>query len=281
MKRFNISPGIKYIFISVIFFALMNVGVKYLKPIPSHEIVFFRALVTLIAGYILIKRQKLNPWGKHKPYLIARGLTGTIALIIYFYTVQNMPLATAVTIQYLSPIFTIIIAGIFLKEPAKPVQWLFFILSFIGVLMLKGFDTRVSLLDLGLGIAAAFFAGLAYNFIRKLKDYDHPLVVVFYFPLVTVPIVGVYMMFHWVNPSPLDWLIMILVGIATTIAQIYMTKAYQAEKAANISNFNYLGTIFALAFGYFLFGELINLPGLIGIGLIIFGVIMSNRYNLA
>ena len=275
----HMSAGVKYILLSTIFFALMNVGVKFLDNIPTYEIVFFRALVTLIAGYILLKRAGLKPWGNSRLLLICRGLAGTAALIMYFYTLQNMPLASAVTIQYLSPIFTIIIAGIMLKETPRSVQWIFFAIAFSGVLLLKGFDARVSPTELAVGILAAVFSGLAYNFIRKLNGRDDPLVVVFYFPLVTVPIVGSYTLFHWVTPSPLEGLILILIGLATTAAQIFMTRAYQLERAADISIFNYLGSIYAILIGFFLFGEIISLMGLVGIGLILGGVILSSRFR--
>ena len=275
----KISPGIKYILLSTIFFALMNIGVKFLKHIPSAEIVFFRAFVTLIVGYILIRRKGLSPWGNNKKILLFRGIAGTIGLVLYFYTLQKMPLASAVTIQYLSPIFTILIAGFMLKETARPIQWLFFTISFAGVLLIKGFDMRISTVEMIIGVVAAICSGFAYNFIRKLKDYDDPLVVVFYFPLVTVPVVGIYTAFNWVMPGLWDWLILAMVGLATTIAQIFMTKAYQVDKAANISNYNYLGSIYALVLGYVIFDELIGIPALFGIGLIIFGVVMCSRCN--
>jgi drug/metabolite transporter (DMT)-like permease len=208
-----------------------------------------------------------------------RGLAGTVALVMYFYTLQNMPLASAVTIQYLSPIFTIIIAGMMLREPPRPIQWLFFVISFGGVLLIKGFDPRVSPTDLIIGISAAIFSALAYNFIRKLKSSDHPLVVVFYFPLVTVPIIGTYTAFNWVDPQPVEWLILILIGLATTAAQIFMTRGYQLEPAANVSIYNYLGTIYAIIFGYIIFDEFITVLAYLGIALILFGVIMSSRYR--
>jgi len=275
----RIPPGIKYIILSTIFFAIMNVGVKHLKGVPAYEIVFFRALVTLVVVYFFLRQRKISPWGNNKKYLILRGVAGTAALVMYFYTLQKMPLASAVTIQYLSPIFTIIIAGIFLKEPPRPIQWLFFLVSFAGVVMIKGFDPRVTVPELFLGIAAAVGSGLAYNFIRKLKDYDHPLVVVFYFPLVTVPIVGLYTVTHWVDPTAEEWVIMILIGLATTVAQVFMTKAYQVDKAANISNYNYLGTVYAIIIGYFFFDETFGPLAGAGIGLIILGVYLSSRFR--
>ena len=273
------SAGIRYMLIATFFFALMNIGVKSLPRIPSYEIVFFRALVSLVIGYILIRRAGLSPWGNKKSYLILRGLTGTIALIMYFYTLQVMPLATAATLIQLSPIFTIILAGIMVKEPPRPIQWLFFLLAFGGVIMVKGFDARITPGELAIGVTAAFFAGLAYNYIRKLKGHDDPLVVVFYFPLVTVPLVGTYTALHWVQPDPLEWVILILTGVVVTIAQIFMTKAYQLEKAANVSNFTYIGVVLSIIIGWVLFDEGITLLAFTGIGLIIFGVIMATRYK--
>lgn len=276
---FKLTPGIKYIMISTFFFALMNIGVKYLDRIPAHEIVLFRAFITLIIGYVMIKQRGLNPWGNNKKYLLLRGITGTIALVCFFYTVQTMPLASAVTIQYLSPIFTIIISAIFLKESARGIQWLFFIIAFAGVIMVKGFDTRVTIPELSVGITSAIGAALAYNFVRKLKDYDHPLVVVFYFPLVTFPIVGIYTIFHWVTPISYEYIILFLVGLATTVAQIYLTKAFQADRASNIGIFNYLGTIYAIIIGFFIFGETISPLGYAGFALIIIGVVMAQRFR--
>ena len=274
-----LTPGVKSILGAVLLFSLMQIGVKYLDRIPAHEIVFFRALVSLIVGYLLIRKLGLNPWGNNKPLLLARGLAGTAALTMFFYTLQNMPLASAVTILHLSPIFTIIIASFMVKEPPRPIQWLFFVVSFAGVIMIKGFDQRVTPIDLMIGIGAAFFAGLAYNVIRLLKDSDHALVIVFYFPLVTVPIIGAYTLFHWVTPNLIEWLILIGIGLVVTAAQILMTRAYQLEKAANVSNYNYLQIVLALFFGYVIFGELIGPLGLAGIALIVFGVIMSSRFR--
>ncbi len=280
MSPKNIPPGIKYILLSTIFFQFMNVGVKMLPHIPVIEIVFFRALVTLIVGYILIARAGISHWGNNRKFLIARGVAGTAALILYFFTLQFMPLASAVTIQYMSPIFTIIIAGILLKEPPRPIQWLFFLISFAGVVMLKGFDPRVTPFELAIGITSAFCSGLAYNFIRKVKDTDDALVVVFYFPLVTVPVAGGYAAFNWVMPHGTDWLLLLMIGLGTTIAQIFMTRAYQADRASNISNFNYLGSVYAIILGYFLFGEILPPLAFVGIVVIVFGVVMSSRYRV-
>ena len=97
--------------------------------------------------------------------------------------------------------------------------------------------------------------------------------------LVTVPVIGVYTAFNWVMPTGTDWLVLLGIGITVTIAQVYMTKGYQADRAANVSNFNYLGTVYAIAFGYFMFGETLSPLGTVGIALILIGVIMSTRFR--
>ncbi|MCE2495744.1 MAG: EamA family transporter [Flavobacteriales bacterium] len=107
-----------------------------------------------------------------------------------------MPLASAVTIQYLSPLFTSIFAIFILKERMASIQWLFFGLSIAGVVVLKRFDPGINLLYMMLGLGSAFFAGLAYNAIRKVRGTDHPVVVVFYFPLIATPIMAVLSIFN-------------------------------------------------------------------------------------
>ena len=193
-----LNAAARDMFIATLFFAVMNVGVKLLVGIPAHEIVFFRALVSLVAAYALMRRAGVSAWGRRRVLLVLRGLAGTVALVAYFYSLHLMPLATAVTLQHMSPLFTILIAGPLLGERASGSQWGYFLLAFAGVLLIKGFDHRVTMLELSLGLTAAAFAGLAYNLVRMLKDTDHALVVVFYFPLVTVPLVGAYSFTHWV-----------------------------------------------------------------------------------
>lgn len=254
----------------------MQVGVKTLQRLPVQEIVFFRALIILFIAWFMIKRKGLSPFGNNKLFLLLRGLTGAVALLLFFYILQQIPLATAVTLQYLSPIFTILFAGVIMKESASWRQWLAFIIAMGGVILVKGFDPRISMLNLAFGLASAMFSGLAYNFIRKLKDYDDPDVIVFYFPLVTIPVVFPFLLTSWVWPSGWEWLVLLFVGVCTLIAQMAMTRAYQLEKASDVIIFKYLGIIFALAFGYLLFGEVLQPLSLVGIVIVVAGVLLGS-----
>lgn len=144
--------------------------------------------------------------------------------------------------------------------------------------MIEGFDPRINGLFLAIGITSALFSGLAYNVIRRLKNTEHPLVIVFYFPLVTIPIAGIISILYWKQPEGRDWFYLLLVGVLSQLAQYFMTIAYQNANLAKVSNLNYLGIIFALGFGYVLFEETYNLYTYGGMLLVLTGVILNFLY---
>lgn len=260
-----------------IFFALMNVSVKYIPHIPAIEIVFFRSLFSLVFSYLILKKQKVNIFGNNKKWLIIRGVAGSIGLISFFYTLQNIPLATAVTIQYLSPIFTAIFGIYLVREKVKPIQFLFFAISFAGVVVIQGFDARIDWFWAGTGIISAVFSGLAYNVIRKLKNTEHPLVIIFYFPLVTLPFAGLVSALGWIQPVGWDWAILLFIGICTQTAQYFLTYAYQNANVAKVSSLTYIGIVYALIFGFFFFEETFSALAYVGMGLVLIGVLLNLR----
>lgn len=265
--------------ISVLGFSLMNLTVKYLGRIPATELVFFRSLVSLSLCLIAFKRRKINPWGNQKLYLILRGIFGVTALSLFFYTLQKLPLGSAITIQYLSPIFTAFFGIFILGEKVKSLQWLFFLMAFSGIAMVKGFDPNVTPQLLAMGIVSALFSGLAYNCIRKVKDSDHPLVVVFYFPLIATPIMGLISSFNWIQPLGIEWALLLALGILTQIAQVFMTKALQSAEINEVISFKYLGIILALGFDLILFDVVYSSFALAGIAFVLLGVLSNIIYK--
>ncbi len=273
------TKGVQYMLLATFFFALMNVFVKLVPNIPAVEIVFFRSVVSLVLSYVFLKAQGVYLWGNNKLILLLRGVSGAIALIMYFHTIQVMPLASAVTIQFLAPIFTTILGIFIVSEKVKPLQWLLFIMAFLGVVLVKVFDPRITPILFLMGIVAAFFSGLAYNFIRKLKNTEHPLVIVFYFPLITLPITAIISYFGWVQPTGWEWGTLLLIGIFTQIAQYFMTKAYQAEELSKIASLKYLGLIYALGFGYFIFDETFKFMAYVGMSIMLLSVFINVWYK--
>lgn len=269
------NKAIGYMLISVVGFALMNLTVKFLDRLPTTELVLFRSIVSLSICLYFLKKRHIPLFGNQKKYLILRGVFGVTALTLFFYTLQNLPLGSAITIQYLSPIFTAFFAIFMLGEKMYKVQWLFFLVSFAGIALIKGFDPNIDTKLFLIGITSSLFAGLAYNCIRKVKDTDHPLVVVFYFPLIATPIMAIISAFNWVTPMGWEWALLLLMGVLTQIAQVYMTKALQNAEANEITSLKYLGIIFALGFDLFIFKVVYQPIALIGIAMVLGGVILN------
>lgn len=264
---------------STFLFALMNVCIKQISHLPATEVIVFRSIISLIISWVVLYREKVPLLGNNRKVLLLRGVFGGISLLMYFTTIQQIPLASAQTLQYLSPIFTAVFAIFIVKEKLSPLQLAFLLLSLLGVFLIQGFDSRVSIFYAVLGIVAAAFAGLAYNCIRKLKTTEHPMVIIFYFPLVCLPIAAVWSCFNWVKPVGWDWLFLILVGVFTQMAQYFMTKAYQAEVLAKIAPLNYIGIIYALVFGFVFFDEGFNFISLSGMALVGLGVVLNLRFK--
>lgn len=269
------DKSIQYMLLAGLLFALMNICVKYVAHIPTLEVVLFRSVFSIVVTYLLLRKKQIPLLGNNRKLLTLRGIAGCLGLIGSFYTLQNIPLASAVTINYLSPFFTAILGIFMVQQKLRPIQFVYFAIAIAGVILLKGFDTRVSMFDLLVGISAAFFSGLAYNIIAKIRTSEHPLVIMFYFPLLTIPIAGVYCFFHWYQPLGMDWLFLLLIGIFTQGAQYYMTLSYQQANLSKVASLNYLGVIYALIFGYFLFDEQLSSYSFLGIALILISVLFN------
>lgn len=266
-----------FMFLSAIYFAVTHALVKFMSDIPFYELVFFRAMVSFVMCWVSLSLLKIPKWGVDKKNLILRGLFGTVALNLYFYSLQTLPLATAVTLQYLSPIFTVLVSGFVLQEGAKLLQWIFFVGAFCGVLILKGFDARIEMIPLILAVTASLFSGIAYTWVRKLGKTDHPLVVVMYFPLVTIPVVGPWALSHWIWPRGWQWLGVLAIGFFTQLAQVNMTKAFQMEKASEVGLIKYFGVVIAVFVGWLIFNEPLTWGAIIGISVILGCIILGSK----
>lgn len=271
----SFSSGIAHMLLAVTSFSLMNVFVKLAGRLPVMELVFFRCGISTVLSMAVLLAINENLTGSNHRLLILRGVFGTMALLTYFITVKEMPLGTAVTIQYLSPIFTTIIALFFLNEKVKHIQWLFFLISFAGVVMIKGFDSRVSFWCLGIGVISAICSAIAYNFVRTLSSREHPLVVVLHFQLLGTLTGLAFSVFDWVQPQGWEWFYLLMIGLTTQLGQVHLTKALQKDKVAKVSIIQYIGVVFAVVFGIFIFDEHYSVAALAGLALVVAGVVLD------
>ena len=267
-----------FMLLSTLLFSIMGASVKYLAAIPFLQIVFMRSVVSFIASVYTIKRSGKPLFGKKEnfPVLLGRGIAGTIALSLYFYTLKVLNFSDAVTLQYLAPVFTAIIAAIALKERSSVLSWVSHPFAFLGVFIMYGMEFNASGGFLLAGLASAFFSGCAYVCISHLKHREDSNVIVFYFPLITIPIIGWPVIKGWVAPSPEEWLFLGVVGITTHFAQYFLTRAYQSKaKAGAVALLGYMNVVLACLIGYFGFGESLSGAQIAGMAIILLSVAVS------
>lgn len=267
------------------FFSLMSLLVKVAgQRLPSSELVMGRSIVSLIISFAMLKQARVNPWGTRKGLLVVRGLVGFGGLICFFYAIPRLPLADVTVIQFTNPVFTALFAALMLKERLHVAVVLSIVISLLGVLLIAQpsflFGARAEALDplaVGVALAGAVFAALAYTTVRQLRRTEHPLVVVFYFPLVSIPACIPLLAPVFVWPTPLEWLMLLGIGILTQIAQIFLTRGLHLEPAGRATSVSYLQIIFAAAWGMIFFAEFPDTLSIAGAVLVISGIIITAR----
>ena len=269
------SKAIFYMIFSVIAFSLMNTVVKFLNDFSAYQIVFFRSIGTLFFTVPLILKAKIPILGNNKKLLFIRGLAGVISLTTFFQALNYLAIGTAVSLRYTSPIFAAILALIFLKEKIKPVQWFLFLLSFTGVLVIKGFGVDVDSMGIVLVLLSAISLGVIFVVIRKIGDTENPLVIINYFMVMAFVFGGIMSINNWKNPNLVEWLLLLSLGIFGYVGQLYMTKALQSHETNVIAPLKYLEVIFMIVIGAFWFGEIYTLWTLLGVFLIMFGLLYN------
>ncbi|MFV9551097.1 DMT family transporter [Algibacter sp. PT7-4] len=265
--------------ISTLAFACMNAIVKQLTNIGAFQIVFFRSVSTLFFTFGFLLKNKIPVLGNQKKLLVLRGLVGVTSMTLFFMSTKYLPIGTAVSLRYMAPIFAAVLAIFFLKEKIKVYQWLFFAMAFIGVLILKGFDTHLNSYGLLLIFISALFSGLVYIVISKIGKDDHPVVVVNYFMVISTILGGLLSINNWVNPDRLQWPMLIGLGLFGYFGQVYMTKAFQIAATNQVAPLKYLEVIFTLLLGVILFSEVYTIYSLLGIALIIAGLVLNALYK--
>ncbi|WP_242426237.1 DMT family transporter [Vibrio sp. qd031] len=278
-----VPRGVHYMLISALGFALMSATVKYVSEygIPVFEIVAARALVSFVLSYMDVKRKGLSVWGNNRPLLFARGLVGTLALFCVYYAVTTLPLAEATILQYVHPLFTAVIAYLFLKESIQASTLMSICLSIIGVAVMvyPNWDSSIAadlpLFSVWVALLGALGSSVAYVIVRKLSRTEDPSVIIFYFPLVALPVSLFAIGDDFVMPSALITLMLVLVGIFTQVGQLGLTKAMQTEAAGKASAYSYIQIVFSALLGVVIFGELPTIWTIIGGGLIVSGALVN------
>jgi drug/metabolite transporter (DMT)-like permease len=271
----DFKKALLFMVISTFSFALMNVTVKYLDRIPTFQIVFFRCLGSFVLATTYITIKGIPILGIRRRLMLLRAVLGLTAMSLFFLSLKHLNVGTAVSLRYLSPIFAAFFAVVILREKLKNVQWIFFLIAFAGVLVLKGFDGNINTTGLALILTASVFSGMVYVVIRKIGVSDHPAVVVNYFMFVGTVIGGLLAIAVWVGPIGYEWMFLLFLGVFGFMGQLYMTKAFQIAKTNLVAPLKYIEVIFTISIGVLWFHEAYTIYSFIGLFMIISALVLN------
>lgn len=249
-------------------FSLMTVCVKHLGgQLPVAEIVLVRSFISIAITLSMLRQAQVSPWGQRRRLLLLRGALGTTALLFFFEALARLPLAAATLIQYTYPTLTALSAWLMLGEPLRKRISIAVLLGWLGVTLVvqpqwianAGADLTavqdLSMVAVLIGLGGALLTALAYVSVRQLSRSEHPLVIVFYFPLVSVPATLPFLWHSAVWPSATQWLWLVGVGLFTQLGQVWLTEGLAALPAARATSINYVQVVFATIWGVLFFAE--------------------------
>jgi drug/metabolite transporter (DMT)-like permease len=275
--------GSLWMLVAGFLFGCMGVFVKLgAQHFSNMELVFYRSFLGLLMVYAIIRHQGGAVATAHPLGHLWRGISGTVALMLFFYCITVLPLATAVTLNYTSPLFLTLLVMLVFRERFHAPLTFAIALGFIGVvLLLHPTLERNQLVPGLLGLVSGFLAGVALFNVRQLGAMGEPeWRVVFYFSLIAAVSSGLIMLFGEIHPVTLRNLPILLgLGGSATLAQLAMTRAYRTGKTLVVSSLSYSTVVFASLFGIILWGEALPLAGWIGMALIVAGGVLSLRLS--
>ncbi len=277
-------------------FAIMGVCVKLASAqYSTTEIVLYRGLtgVLFLGLYTRLSHGSLRtPFGLHHLW---RGTIGVTALWLWFSSITLLPLATAMTLNYLAPIWmaAILFIGGWLRGQ-KRFEWglvAAIAMSFVGVtLMLRPAVHADQWLGATVGLVSGGLSALAYLQVRQLGLLGEPEYrVVFYFSL-TGTVAGLLGTvfghafaadphFGWHAHDARGAALLASIGVTATIAQMAMTRAYRLGKTLVTANLQYSGIVFSSLWGILIWGDLLGPMSWLGIGIILVSGLTATYLN--
>ena len=270
-----------WMIVAGVLFAFMGVFVKLGSAyFSSAELVFYRSLIGLLVIFFIIKAQRLPLstacWKMH----LWRGLSGFFALMLFFYAISQLPLATAITLNYTAPLFLALLTTLVLKEKPNGSMLFAIFLGFSGIVLLLRPTLHQDQLTAGLlGLASGFLAGVAYLNVKQLGQAGEPeWRTVFYFTLVSTIGAGIWMLIHHFHAITFkSFLLLLGLGTTATLAQLAMTRAYRLGKTLVVASLAYVTVVFASLLGILIWNEILPFTSWLAIAIIITSGIISIR----
>ena len=274
------SAGALHVLVSAAAFAVMTAAAKLAgSRLPVFEIVFVRALFSVLVTAALLRRVRSPLLGTRRPLLALRGLFGFLGLSCSFYAVIHLPLAEATLLQFMHPVFTVALAALLLGEQIGRGVIVGIPLALAGVLLVVRpgflFGGAAAPLDpfaVAVALGGAFFAADAYVTVRHLaRTGEHPLAIVFSFPAVALALSLPLAWLDFAWPRGAEWGWLLVTGVAAQVGQMALTRGIQLLPASRATTYSYTQIVFAAALGALCFGETPDWISALGGALVLLG----------
>ena len=274
--------GFLYMFMSVCAFSLMDIIVKWSVDYPIGQVLFFRGFFGILFYFFIIPKERLRNfyYTKRAGLHFLRCMSGLVALVAIFIALRKLPLATVVSISFAAPIFTTILSIFLLSEKVGIYRWLAVIIGFIGILIIT--EPGISQLNIYYVFPVIFCLGLSYVAItlRQLSTTEPVWLISFYFSLSITLLSFLSIPQGWVMPSLKDFIFLSLVGIFGGVANLWLGQSYKYSEVSLVTPLKYLALLFAIVFGYFIWGEVPTYKTLFGASLVIISTLIIFRREI-
>ena len=262
--------------LSAFFFSLMSLSVKLAgQHIPTMELVFSRAVIVSLLAWLDLRRRGVPLRGSDTRALLLRSMVGFVALTCFYFAVVRLPLAEATVIHFTNPVFTALIAAVWLGERLSPRDFALALVGLLGVVVmvrpagLFGLGgPPLPLIPVAAGLTAALLAAVAYVLVRHLRHHD-AMLIVFYFAGISSLGALPLMLPSMVWPVGSEWALLAAVGVSTLLGQIFLTLGLQRERAARATTMGYLQIVFATLWGVLVFAERPGIMSAVGAAIIV------------
>jgi drug/metabolite transporter (DMT)-like permease len=271
----NIYLGVGLYTVATLLFIVMGALVRYLatRGVPLGEVVFARSLFALVPLMAWLAWRGELPGALHTKYPwrhLTRGLIGMSAMVATFAGLARLPLAEATAIGFATPLFTVVLAAIFLHEKVRGFRWTAVGVGFAGVLvMLTPYIGHVeanaeSALGAALSLAGAFLVSVVMTQVRAMSKTETTASLVFSFTAISAVCALATLPWGWTVPNATDAMVLVASGIVGGVAQIAITESYRHAPASLVAPFAYTGMIWSIVIGFAVFGEVPQLIVLVG-----------------
>lgn len=257
--RAEVLQGIGLITLAMALLSAMDAVVKWLSPDYSTiQLMFFRSVFAFLPLAPLVLRGgwagslRTQRLGTHA----LRSLFGISALGCFFWSLSLLPLADATAITFAAPLFVTALSLPLLGEVVRARRWTAVAVGFLGVLVMVQPGVGVFQPPALLPLATALFLALMVIQVRKLTRTDSDTTIVLYYTIMSTLVTGAVVPFYWVTPGLTDFLLLAAIGVLGGLGQLALTAAFRRAEASILAPFDYTAMVWAVLFGFLVWGEL-------------------------